>query len=395
MDIASLLSDQAQKFIKDHINDDPAELMLRGHSLPGVYMQDLVKQIKAHHIVRNKIPHWFQTTGLVYGESRSLEQSSSEITAKYKSRLVEGSHLIDLTGGLGVDSYFLSTRFKQLSYVESDPVLCAMAENNFRALGANHIRVFEKQAEEYISDITSVVDWVYIDPDRRAGNQRKFLLNDCQPNVTSIIPHLLSKTKRVMLKLSPLLDIQLVVNTLDHVKEVHVVSVRNDCKELIVIIENGYSGIIKLTGVNFLANDALQSFSFRQDQETTNEVEYSNPLSYLYQPNSSVMKLGAYNLLCQRFDLAKLHVNSHLFTSQNLIRGFPGRYFKIRWSSGYKPKQIRKMIPAGKANVTTRNFVKDVKSIRKECRLSDGGEDYLFFTRGPAGKLMVINGHKI
>ena len=395
MDIASLLSDSAQRFIQDFQNDDPADLMLSQPGVPGVLLRELVQQIKARKIIKNKIPAWYHSSGMIYGESKSLEQCSSEQTAFYKSQLISGKQLVDLTGGLGVDSYFLGKNFSKVIYVEKDTMLCRLAEHNFGTLGADHITVIQGDAQQVIQQLIGLHDFIYLDPDRRPGKQRRFKLEECQPALPTILPQLWTNTERIMLKLSPMLDVNEAINTLGNVQQVHVISVKNDCKELVFILENGFKEPIQFTAANFTSGGVLQSFSYKQEEETTSQSQYSEPLEYLYEPNNSIMKLGAFKLLCNRFELNKLHPNSHLYTSNKVIEDFPGRSFKVQWTTNYKPNQLRRMLPTAKANITVRNFIKNVKAIRKDTGLKEGGDDYLFATTGPEDRLIVVNGHRL
>ena len=192
-----------------------------------------------------------------------------------------------------------------------------------------------------------------------------------------------------------MLDVNEAINTLGNVQQVHVISVKNDCKELVFILENGFKELIQFTAANFTSGGVLQSFSYKQEEETTSQSQYSEPLEYLYEPNNSIMKLGAFKLLCNRFELNKLHPNSHLYTSNKVIEDFPGRSFKVQWTTNYKPNQLRRMLPTAKANITVRNFIKNVKAIRKDTGLKEGGDDYLFATTGPEDRLIVVNGHRL
>jgi len=395
MDIAGLLSDSAQKFIQDHQNHDPAVLMLSQKGVPGVLLRELVQQIKARTIVRIKIPSWINTPRMVFGESKSLEQCSSEQTALYKSQLISGNRLVDLTGGLGVDSFFLGKNFEKVTYVEKDLLLCRLAAHNFHALGADYIKVVQGDAMEVLPSLAGTNDFIYLDPDRRPGNLRRFKLEECQPALPGILPQLWTKTEQIMLKLSPMLDVQEVSMMLGNVRQVHVIAVKNECKELVYILKQGFMGPVLFTAANLCSGGEVQSFSFKQGEEAISQPQYSEPLEYLYEPNNSIMKLGAFKLICNRFKLNKLHPNSHLFTSDKIIGDFPGRSFKVQWTTNYKPDQLRKMLPTAKANITVRNFIKDVKTIRKDCGLEEGGDDYLFATTGPEGHPLVVNGHRL
>ncbi|GJM28178.1 MAG: hypothetical protein DHS20C17_08130 [Cyclobacteriaceae bacterium] len=393
MDIAGLLSDQAQAFIHQYQCLNPSDLMLSKKCPDGVLLRELVQQIKGRQIAQSKIPNWYTTPGILFGESKSLEQCSSEKTASYKQRLISGTTLVDLTGGLGVDSYFLGTQFSRVDYVEPDPLLCKLAENNFKALKAHHIRVVCQTAEGYLKDLSNPVDWVYIDPDRRTAGRRQHQIQDCRPRVDDLLTEILRRTNQVMIKFSPMLDIRNAINALGQVKAVHVVSIRNQCKELVFLIQKGYQGELEMTAANFTPEDRLHLVTYGITEEVNAKCSFSAPSHYLYQPNASLMKLGAFKLICQRYQVSKLHPNSHLYTSRTLVSAFPGRTFKVQWTSDYKPRQITSRLPS-KANVTVRNFITDEKSIRKACKLADGGDDYLFATTGPDGKPLIINGQR-
>ena len=389
MDIALLLSDAAQKFIRDHQDDDPVRLMLSNTGVKGVPLKDLVAQIKARHLVKSKIPSWFKNHRLVYGGFKSLEQSSSELTAAYKSQLVQGNHLVDLTGGLGVDSYFISKNFNRVTYVERHPGLCQLANHNFRELDSAHIEVVQGDANDILLALSSPVDCIYLDPDRRSTNQRTFRIEEGSPSVPSLLPVLWSKTGLIMLKLSPLQDIKAASMQLTNLKQVHVVSVKNECKELILVLDKCYQGDVQYFGVNFLSAGAQVVSCYQRENQA--EPKYSNPMDYLYEPNSSIMKLGIFKWVCSSFGLCKLHPNSHLYTSNRFISDFPGRSFKVQWIEKYKPAKLRKLLPTMKANITTRNFIKDVKAIRKETGIKEGGTQYLFATTNPENSLIMIN----
>ena len=392
MDIALLLSDPAQKFIRDHLDQDPTTVMLTGKGVPGIYLRELVQQIKGQKIAQDKIPQWFETPGLIYGPGKSLEQCSSELTGKYKSQLVSGLNLVDLTGGLGVDTFYLGLRFKQVTYVEEDPLLCSLAINNFKALGVTNTRVVAQSAEDYVLALNQKVDCVFIDPDRRSLGQRHYNMEDYRPNVKRLLPRLWPWTELIMLKLSAMQNIRSTILSLGDVQQIHVVSVKNDCKELIVLLKKGYDGETQFTGVNYPSVGPVQASTFSEKERISHTL--SDPLEYLYEPNSSLMKLAAFGSIGQKNGIYKLQVNSHLYTSVKLIKSFPGRIFKIQWVAPYKPKEIVGKLASSKANVAVRNFPLDVKTIRKQLRLGDGGDNYLFFTTGMKGQLLVINGQR-
>jgi len=395
MDIARLLSDQAQAFITDNQFRDSTDLMLAQGGPEGIPMRDLVQQIKGRQVAREKIPSWYSNPRIIYGASKSLEQCSSEITATYKREIISsGQTLVDLTGGFGVDSYFMGQKFQQITLLEPDALLCQLVKNNFSVLGFDQAQVVNMKAEDFLVSAAESVDLIYVDPDRRPGARREFRVEDCEPNVIDLLPVLFERTSRLMIKLSPMFDIDAALTIFPQTKAVHVVSVRNECKELILLLERGYKGKPKMVAADFMNNQQWRILDYQLDQEKDASSRFSKPLKYLYQPNASIMKLGPYKWIGEKFQLYKLNPNSHLYTADHLVGDFPGRIFGIEWVSPYKPKILAKMLP-GKANVSTRNFTIDVKTIRKQCKLSDGGEDYLFATRDYQGKPIVINGHKL
>ena len=394
MEFTELLSERAQAFILENQFLEPARVMLEQKAPAGLSLRDLVQQIKGKQVARNKIPSWYNVPKVLYGETKSLEQCSSELTARYKGSLISGVSLVDLTGGLGVDTHFLGQQFRRVEYNDPDPILCSLAQHNFQAVGADHIQVVNKNARSYLEDFNTTVDWIYLDPDRRQGGGRKYRVEDCRPNVIELMPLIFSRTSCVMIKLSPMLDLTSFLSRFQQTKSVHVISVKNECKELVFILERNYQGPVEMTAANFTSHDQWQKISYLEFQERDAQSTFSEPQRYLYEPNSSLMKLAPFKWIGQKYNIQKLHPNSHLYTSQELLFEFPGRIFEIKWVSSYRPRQIKKLV-SGKANVVVRNFPSDVKTIRKECGLTDGGKDYLFATTGPGGQLLVINGQKV
>ena len=327
--------------------------------------------------------------------SLPVEQCSSQETAVHKSRLVQGEHLVDLTGGLGVDSYFFSKRFKQITYVEEQSALCELARHNFTVLNATNIQILQGESSETLNSIKKDIDCIYLDPDRRQGQQKTTRLEECRPNVYGLLPKLWQRSSSVMIKLSPMMDVMAAVSLLGSVHRVQAVSVENDCKELLLLLEKDFQRTTRYDAVNLRRNGDDQVTSFTKEEESNTPLKYSKPLRFLYEPNSSILKLGAFKLIGERLELYKLHPNSHLYTSDGLSRDFPGRIFEIRWTSKYHPKKIKALLPEGKANVAIRNFPLDVATIRKACSLKEGGNHYLFGTRGPENEPIMVCGNRL
>ncbi|WP_029901992.1 class I SAM-dependent methyltransferase [Prevotella sp. 10(H)] len=375
-----ILNDRIIHFINEHEKDDIHTLALQSKLYPDIDMQFAIRQIKGRQIVKEKVPSWYANDRILYPQHLSLEQCSSEQTARFKASLCKGKSMTDLTGGFGVDCSFLSASFEETSYVEQQEELAKIAVHNFKQLGLERIKVINSDAVEYLSSMPAV-DMVYIDPARRDNTGRKtVLIEDCTPNVLAIEDLLEEKAAQTMIKLSPMLDISLAVKSLRNVSDVYIISVGNECKELLFIKKRQSSGThyhcINITG------SKTDSFTFDKEEEDNISLSYSSDLGkYLYEPNASILKGGAYKSIARSFSLDKLHPSSHLYTSDTLHSNFPGRVFAIQTISSLNKKDIKlHLADIKQANITTRNFPLSVQEIRKKTGLKDGGEVYIFAT---------------
>ncbi len=375
-----IMTPETQRFILEHSLDDVRQLALQSARFPQIDMALALRQITGRQKVKLKIPLFYNHPDILYPKQLSLEQSSSESTAKYKSSCCEGGSFADLTGGFGIDCYFISRNYAQASYVERNTELCEIARHNFDILGAENIRVFNRQSEDFLKEM-SPVDLIYLDPARRnqAGN-KVVLLSDCEPNVAELLPLLLTKAENVLIKLSPMLYITLALKDLPNTKEIHIISVDNECKEILFLIHGKVGQKIMIKTVNLLKNKANQIFNFEEQEEKRAQVDYTSELlQYLYEPNSSVMKSGAFNLVAERFGLKKLHKNTHLYTSNELMPDFPGRIFLIESVCGSTKHEIKNLrLNTPQANITVRNYPLTVNEFRKRTGIRDGGELYIF-----------------
>ena len=322
------------------------------------------------------IRSYYENIEVLYPLQLSLEQSSSELTARYKSSLCSGETLIDLTGGFGVDCFFISKQFNKSIYVEKNIDLCKLARHNFVKLNNQQIEVVNSMTEDFIPTIKSA-DWIYIDPARRnkAGN-KVVLLSDCEPDISKLSTILLEKSDNIMVKLSPMIDISSVINELNNVTEVHVISVENECKEVLLILQKQSVENIKIKAVNLMKDKEGQFFEFNiNDEKKANSIIASNIESYLYEPNASIMKSGAFKMICYDFEIKKLHKHTHLYTSNRLISDFPGRIFRISkiWEN---QKEEAKRVT--QANISTRNYPLKAEDLKKKLKIKNGGNIYLF-----------------
>lgn len=372
---------KTQQFIQEHWDDDTRLLALQAARYPGVDMPAALTQIAGRQIAAAKIPTWYDTQSIEYPRHLSLEQCSSEITARYKASLLKGETLVDLTGGLGVDCYFISQKFKQTVYVEQQEELCKLAAHNFPLLGAHEIRIIHGNGIEHLRNMEKV-SCIYLDPARRnqAGG-KTVAIADCEPNLKEISSLLLQKADTVAAKLSPMLDLSLALRELPAICEVHILSVRNECKELLFILRNEFTAEIPIHCIN-LKGEKPELFTFSREQEQACTCEYTSEIGkYLYEPNASILKAGAYKATAALFQLKKLHPNSHLYTSDQLVSGFPGRIFVCDSVFAPTKKEWKQELEGiCQANVTVRNFPISVADLRKRIKLKEGGEIYLFAT---------------
>ncbi len=350
--------------------------------------RELAEQLEARKKCEKKLPTWFSATNIYYPNKLNIEQTSSEITAQYKADLVSGKSLVDVTGGLGIDSYFFSHKTGEVHHCELDENLSEIATHNFQILDVTNVKTHAENGLDFIKNSRSEFDWIYIDPSRRDDlKQRVFFLSDCLPNVVENLDLLFSKSKNILIKTAPLLDITAGINELKYIKEIHVVAINNDVKEVLYILQRDYNGSIAIKTINKTPKQD-QTFNFDLKSEKNAISEFSEPLTYLYEPNAAVLKSGAFKTAGQEHQLKKLNINTHLYTSDKLI-DFPGRRFRIEKTLPYNKKEIKRS-SIKKANITTRNFPNSVADIRKNFHISDGGEFYLFFTTNSSEKVIFI-----
>lgn len=373
----NVLDSKIQDFINRQLHSTAADLMLQASKYPEWDMKAIVQQLVGKQIAKKKIPSWFANNNILYPIRLSLEQCSSELTAIYKSSILSSGEGIDLTGGLGVDTYFLALKSESVIYCERNKDLAAVVLNNFKALKLNNCEVFTGNGIECLQS-QNKLDWIFVDPARRKESQRVFRLEDCEPNIINLKDLFFEKANHVLIKTAPLLDIQQTLNDLSNVKEVHIVSVHNDCKEVLYLLEKDFSAETEITCVN-LKNDLKELFRFKFSTERNTINTYSQPLKYLYEPNSSIMKSGAFKSVASEYKLHKLHKHSHLYTSNEMLTDFPGRSFKIKTTIPPDKKSLTKHIK-GKANLACRNFPQKVDVLKKKLKLKDGGSDYVFAT---------------
>lgn len=396
-------------FIHKHAQDDVRKLALKRPDHPNVDLKEALVQIEGYQTARKKLPLWAENPQLVYPPRISMEQCSSETTALYKQqvvrRLLQGLNgplsMADMAGGFGIDFSYLAPLFDRAYYIEQQEVLCHIARHNLKILGLEQAEVIHGDGVERMPE-KAPLTLIFIDPARRDRQGKKTVaLSDCTPDLTVLQESIRSCSRFCMAKLSPMLDIHQALQELKGVSEVHVVSVDNECKELLLILTSDREDTaVAQSDVNKAANVGVkwpaethihcinlqkgeqQTFEYTAQEEAEAEAEYTDqPGTYLYEPNTSLLKAGAYKCLCARFGVRKLHPNSHLYTSDALRTDFPGRRFRIIGSRSFSKqdlKQIAREIP--QANITIRNFPSTVQELRKKLKIKEGGDRYLFIT---------------
>ena len=378
-------------FIAQHRTDDVRKLALK--KVPeGVDIAFCLPQIEGWQLARKKIPEWAATEGLLFPPRLSMEQCSSQQTALYKRRVVErlldGQYdkMMDLTGGFGIDFSYMAPLFRKAIYVEQQEHLCQIARHNFGLLRLQQAEVRNAQSQDVLTaaDHTSLI---YADPARRDGAGRKVvLLQDCQPDVVTLQEELMAHAGVVMLKLSPMLDIQQALRQLHQVREVHVVSVDGECKEVLLVLYRE-----KRVATVHCVNLSAQEHTFSTTIQNAEPVIATHLERYLYEPNASILKAGVQNSLCQKYNVRKLHSFSHLFISSHFIEDFPGRSFEIEDAGSFAKKDLKRILAdITQCNLTVRNFPATVAALRKRLKLREGGDIYLFATTLADGSHALI-----
>ena len=402
----AILTQAETDFVQVNLHADISDLALKMERYPILNAGLVLKQLAGFQAIEHKIPSWYGRSDLSFPSSLPLEQCSSEVTALYKAKIVSEladiHSLADLTGGFGVDCCFMSRGLDRVLYVERQPELCEVAEHNFKVLGLPQIQVRQGDGWDAILELSANLkkkpfDLIFIDPARRNTKGEKVVaLSDCEPDITQIKDLLLANANYVLVKLSPMLDISLALKSLPETIAVHVVSVNGECKELLFLLkEKGFEPEIHCVNLRSAGSD--QFFIFKKSAEQSAKCSYTeNPGTYLYEPNVSLLKAGAFSLLSQSFNLFKLHPNSHLYTSDQLCMDFPGRVFQVESVFQFHSKEWKEQLKnVFKANITVRNFPNTVNEIRKKTGLREGGDIYLFATTLNDGRKVLIRCKKV
>lgn len=381
-----LLVPEVQHYITDNTGKPVTQLALQKNPFPDIEWTEILSQIAAREKAKDKLPTWFAAKDIIYPSKISVEQTSSEAAAAYKSELVSGKSLIDLTGGFGIDDYYFSKVLEEVTHCELNIELSAIANHNFKVFKRENIECIPGDSLDTLTATNKQYDWIYIDPARRNDAKGKvFMLKDCLPNVPEHLDTYFKHTENILIKTAPILDISAGLQELHSVKTIHIVAVNNEVKELLWLLEKGFRGTPELVAVN-LTKDNTDIFT--TSYEPAEEAPYTLPKKYLYEPNSAIMKSGAFDAVAAHYNITKLHRHTQLYTSDTLI-DFAGRRFVIDQILPYQ-KADMKSLEGKKMNVTVRNFPLSVEDIRKKWKIKDGGDTYAFFTTNIKNEKVVL-----
>ncbi len=391
----NILRKEVQDFINVNLNTDISKLLFKGSPFADVDIKELVNQIEAKKKSKIKLATWFGKEEIIFPPKLSIEQTSSEKTAEFKASLFKGKKAIDLTGGFGVDTFYFSNNFEDFTHCEYNSELSEIVKHNFTILNKTNVDFVSGDGLEFLKNTKDKFDLIYLDPARRSEVKGKvFMLADTQPNPVENLDLLFSKSDNILIKVSPLLDLKNTLRELTNVKNIYIVSLNDEVKELLFHLEKGFEADTNIECVDLYYSKEKAQNSFTTDDKNFN-VKYSNPRKYIYEPSATVMKAGAFNQVSDKYSLYKIAPNSHIYTSDELIKNFQGRVFEVTNISKPNKKEIKKILPNLKANITTRNFPMKVVDIRKKYKLKDGGDNYLFFTTDKSNQTMIIFSRKI
>lgn len=383
-----------QQFIQENLNIDLTRLVLSKSPFFNISSKELAEQIAGKKTAEKKLPSWFKTPFVYYPPKLALEQCSSEQTAAYKSRLLRGKTFVDLSGGMGVDTFAFARKAEQVIHVEKQAELSEITRHNAQTLGLKNIQFIVSEAENWIKNNSGHWDTAYLDPSRRVSGQKVFKLSDCEPNIVQLQEKILEFSSYIILKTAPLLDIKSGLTELKKVSEIHVISVNNEVKEVLWVLDKDFQGTEPIIYCIGLSNSEEYSFAFRLSEEKNYQIDhYAKVQDYLYEPDAAWLKAGCFKLITQQYNVGKLYAHTHLYTSDIMLNDFPGRKFKVNRILSYKDFCKSKM--PKQANITCRNFPLKPTEIQAKHKIKDGGEQFLFFCTDEQNELIVLETQKL
>lgn len=388
----SLLTAEIREYLLEHEFVNSNDFALRKHPFKGVTTKELTQQLVGLQKSKKKLPTWYANKQILFPPKLNLEQTSSEKAAAYKASLVSGSKMIDVTGGFGIDSYFFAQQISALQHCELNVDLHALAAHNFKVLGVENITSICGDGVEALRQ-QSDLDWVYIDPSRRNTTKGKvFLLEDCLPNVVDMIDFIFNHSQSILIKTAPIYDITEGLRVLENVKEIHIVAVDNEVKELLWVLEKDFEGEICFIPTSIEKKETY-SYTVPCFELKNSQAIYGEVGTYLYEPFAVFMKLGGFDWVSKNFELEKIHTMSHLYTNDEFIR-FPGKAFKVEEVLPYNKASV-KQLSGKRASVVTRNFKINATDLRKKMKLKEDDKRFLFFTTNVHNKQIIVDAKRI
>lgn len=376
----NILTQEFQDYLKIIEQEDFKSIGLKKSLFDGISSAEIAQQLKGIQVAKHKFPTLYSTKNIYFPPSINLEQASSEAAANYKSSLVKGKTLIDLTAGFGIDTMAFAKNFEKVYHIEQNPELSEIVQHNAQILAPN-LETYTGTFQSFFeTNPESKFDVIYLDPARRNSSGRKFILEDLEPNILEWMPTFFEKSNKIIIKLSPLLDITSTLQQIDSISEIHIVALKNEVKDFLLIIDKNCSTknpLIK--AINLESNQP--EFSFNFEDEYNSNANFGTVQQYIYEPNVAILKTGAFKLLCEKFNLYKLHQNTHLYTSNELLNEFPGKIYSVEKHINHPKKEILK----SKANLLVKNYNQAIDIVKKKFKITDGGETTLIFTQSIDG----------
>lgn len=376
----NILTQEFQDYLKIIEQEDFKSIGLKKSLFDGISSAEIAQQLKGIQVAKHKLPTLYSTKNIYFPPSINLEQASSEAAANYKSSLVKGKTLIDLTAGFGIDTMAFAKNFEKVYHIEQNPELSEIVQHNAQILAPN-LETYTGTFQSFFeTNPESKFDVIYLDPARRNSSGRKFILEDLEPNILEWMPTFFEKSNKIIIKLSPLLDITSTLQQIDSISEIHIVALKNEVKDFLLIIDKNCSTknpLIK--AINLESNQP--EFSFNFEDEYNSNANFGTVQQYIYEPNVAILKTGAFKLLSEKFNLHKLHQNTHLYTSNELLNEFPGKIYSVEKHINHPKKEILK----SKANLLVKNYNQAIDVVKKKFKITDGGETTLIFTQSIYG----------
>lgn len=376
----NILTQEFQDYLKIIEQEDFKSIGLKKSLFDGISSAEIAQQLKGIQVAKYKFPTLYSTKNIYFPPSINLEQASSEAAANYKSSLVKGKTLIDLTAGFGIDTMAFAKNFEKVYHIEQNPELSEIVQHNAQILAPN-LETYTGTFQSFFeTNPESKFDVIYLDPARRNSSGRKFILEDLEPNILEWMPTFFEKSNKIIIKLSPLLDITSTLQQIDSISEIHIVALKNEVKDFLLIIDKNCSTknpLIK--AINLESNQP--EFSFNFEDEYNSNANFGTVQQYIYEPNVAILKTGAFKLLSEKFNLHKLHQNTHLYTSNELLNEFPGKIYSVEKHINHPKKEIIK----SKANLLVKNYNQAIDIVKKKFKITDGGETTLIFTQSIYG----------